>query len=94
MINKEEEKFLNCKGDIEFLEWFIKSKHTETYEEYYQIVDNSIKNIIFRVKELEEIEKEHQKINGELQKKVTYYEELCKGKSIQKLGTSDLYKED
>lgn len=43
---------------------------------------------------LEEINKEHQKINGELQEKLTRAEEIIKGKCIQELGTSDLYKED
>jgi len=48
-----------------------------------------------------EIEKEHQKINGELQEKLTKLEkenkrlnEIIEGKSIQELGMSDIYKED
>lgn len=75
-----------------------------------------------RIKELEEINEEHQKLNGELQEKYTklenHYncrlkdiemlnahieklnarikelEETLKGKSIQEMGMSDLYKED
>lgn len=96
----------------------------------------STKPLKYRIKELEEINAEHQKLNGELQKRITeleeidnkeardalhmllhcalkdkefetqkeqFYivlryikklEEICKGKSIQELGMSDLYKED
>lgn len=36
---------------------------------------NTIENLINRVKELEEIEKEHQKINGELQERIKILEE-------------------
>lgn len=55
---------------------------------------DSILELLDETDRLEQINKEHQKLNGELQKKVTYYEEICKGKSIQELGMSDLYKED
>ena len=45
--------------------------------------------------------KEHQKLNGELQKKLTKVEnenkrlqEIIDGKAVQEMGTSNLYKED
>jgi len=54
-----------------------------------------------RIKELEEINAEHQKLNGELQEKLTKVENenkrlqgIIDGKVIQELGTSDLYEED
>lgn len=87
MINKEENIIFKGSGDIEFLEWFIKNKYTEVYEEYYQQVDNSIKNLIFRIKELEEINKEHKKLNGELQEKYSKLENHynCRLKDIEML---------
>jgi len=59
----------------------IKELEADSYEQ-----NNIINNYI-------EIEKEHQKLNGELQKQLTYYENICKGKSLQELGLSDLYLE-
>ena len=60
---------------------------------YKRLFEDYIDSLI-EINRLEEIEKEHQKLNGELQKRITYYEDICKGKSIQELGMSDLYKED
>lgn len=101
VFNSEDDIIFKGEGDIEFLEWFINSKHTEIYEDYYQQVDNSIKNLIYRIKELEEINEEHQKLNGELQDKLIRLEiknkvitEVIEGKTVRELGTSDLYKED
>lgn len=54
-----------------------------------------------RIKELEEINEEHQKENGKLQEKLTRCKiknevliEIIEGKTIRELGTSDLYKEE
>ena len=99
MINKEE---------IEKQKLYLKSWLGTNYANYIKGENNYItldyegcfdllKTLNYyeaRIKELEEINEEHQKLNGELQKKLTYYEDICKGKSIQELGVSDLYKED
>lgn len=60
-------------NDIEILEKYIKDKTIKTMgalvtpdKEELQ----AIENLINRVKELEEIEKEHQKQNGELQERI------------------------
>lgn len=54
-----------------------------------------------RIKELEEIEKEHQKENGNLRQKIKRLEKKNEelkadlaGKTIQEMGMSNLYKED
>ena len=86
MINKEELEVLNKKLDLLDEEAF-----------YYVWNDKErdiVRKLIEENKRLTELEEEHQKLNGELQKKLTYYENICKGKSIQELGMSDLYKED
>ena len=70
------------KEEIEDLEYQLNLKQIEIYK------------LSTELKELEEIEKEHQKINGNLQKRITELEGICKGKSIQEMGTSNLYKED
>lgn len=63
-----------------------------TKNEHDLLVD--LEHLQNRIKELEEINKEHQKLNGELQEKLTRAEEIIEGKAIQELGMSDLYKED
>ena len=62
---------------------------------------NDILEVLNENERLKEIEKEHKKINGELQEKLTELEqenkrltEIIEGKSIQELGMSDIYKED
>lgn len=55
---------------------------------------NSILELLDETDRLEQINKEHQKLNGELQEKLTRAEEIIEGKTIQELGMSDLYKED
>lgn len=69
-----------------------------TKDEHDRLVD--LTNLQNRIKELEEIEKEHQKLNGELQKRITELEKenktlkaINRGKSIRELGVSDLYGE-
>lgn len=87
MINKEEIGYLI--GSVSIL----RDEHIQFTEKSRNKLADRITNLIKEYQDLEEINEEHQKLNGELQKKVTYYEELCKGKSIQELGMSDLYKE-
>lgn len=62
---------------------------------------NSIQTILQYILELElelenqkEINEEHQKLNGELIEENKKLKEIIEGKSIQEMGTSDLYKED
>ena len=102
MIDKEE---------IEILDGFFNKGWCYDLDQIYNIV----MRLKDRVEELEsdnyeqnniinnyiEIEKEHKKINGELQEKLTELEqenkrltEIIEGKSIQELGMSDIYKED
>ena len=70
-----------------------------TKDEHDRLVD--LTNLQNRIKELEEINKEHQKINGNLQKELTELEKenkklkaINKGKAIRELGVSDLYEEN
>lgn len=94
MINKEEieaieklKKYALCNFD--------ENGEIETYANSYKwILLNLIDKQENRIKELEEINKEHQKLNGELQKRITELENILKGKSIQEMGTSKLYEED
>lgn len=58
------------------------------------ILAENVDNLIKRNIDLEEINEEHQKINGNLQKRITELENILKGKSIHEMGTSNLYKED
>ena len=103
MINKEEiEKakerlkgLRNYRRTYSGSMWFnvttqldIEGKETiDTILQYISELEEDNKN-------QKEINKEHQKINGNLQKRITELEEICKGKSIQEMGTSNLYKED
>lgn len=82
-------------NDIEILEDLLKKyyKDYKPMESCVTIDIVAIQSLIKRYKKLEEIEKEHQKLNGDLQKRLTYCEDICKGKSIQELGLSDLYLE-
>lgn len=70
-----------------------------TKDEHDRLVD--LTNLQNRIKELEEINKEEQKINGNLQVELTKEKEKNKklqeeltGKAIHEMGTSNLYKED
>lgn len=47
-----------------------------------------------RIKELEKINEEHQKLVGKLIEENKQLKEIIEGKSIQEMGTSNLYKED
>lgn len=88
MINKEEIGYLI--GSVSVL----RDEHIQFTEKSRNKLADRIAKLIKEYQDLEEINAEHQKINGELQKKLTYYEDICKGKSIQELGMSDSYKED
>lgn len=107
MINKEEMyaigwlSALNIKSEYEascreiILSYIDKLKEVNIdNSKTISCIDKENYKLNNRIKELEEINTEHQKLNGELQKKVSYYENLLKGKTIQELGLSDLYKED
>lgn len=86
MINKEEIELLNKKLDLLDEEAF-----------YYVWNDkerDAVRKLIKENKRLEEVEKEHQKLIGELEVKLTEYEDMFNGKVIQEMGTSNLYKED
>lgn len=87
MINKEEIGYLI--GSVSIL----RDEHIQFTEKSRNKLADRIANLIKEYQDLEEINEEHQKLNGELQKKVTYYEEICKGKTIQEMGMSDLYEE-
>ena len=90
MINKEERRILQI------------FREQKQYSKNLGIVDLDIyKTLENRIKDLEEIEKEHQKLNGELQEKLTKaekrikeLEEIIDGKVVQEMGISNLYKED
>lgn len=60
---------------------------------YKRLFEDYIDSLI-EINGLEEINAEHQKLNGELREKIKELEEINKGKTIQELGMSDLYKED
>lgn len=92
MINKEERQLL--KAFRKMKKYGAKNLALVDIDTYRINETRQLWQLEDRIKELEEINKEHQKLNGELQKKLTYYEDICKGKSIQELGMSDLYKED
>lgn len=89
MINKEEREKAK-----EFLKQEIINSYSEKKAEMLDTIRKYISELEEENKRLEEINKEHQKLNGELQKKLTRAEEIIKGKCIQELGLSDLYKED
>ena len=62
---------------------------------------DSILELLDETDRLEQINKEHQELNGELQEKLTELEkenkrlqEIIDGKAVQEMGTSNLYKED
>lgn len=94
MINKEEieaikklKKYALCNFD--------ENGEIETYANGYKwILLNLIDKQENRIKELEEIEKDHQEINGNLQKRIDELENILKGKSIQELGISELYNDN
>lgn len=93
MINKEE---MYAIGWLSALN--IKSEYEATNKE---ILLNYIDKLADRIKELEEINEEHQKENGKLQEKLTRCKikndvltEIIEGKAIREMGTSDLYKEE
>ena len=82
-------------GDIKILEDLIEKyyKDYKPMENWVSVEIVAIKSLIERYKELEKTNEEHKKLNGELQKRLTYCEYICKGKSLQELGLSDLYLE-
>ena len=82
MINKEEIENL--------IEEMTKLRPDQLSEEGQKLF-NTVMQIIDERDRLEEINEEHQKLNGELQQRITELEEICKGKSIQELGVSKLY---
>ena len=83
MINKEERRILQI------------FREQKQYSKNLGIVDLDIyKTLENRIKELEEINAEHQKLNGELREKIKELEDINKGKTIQELGVSNLYGED
>ena len=53
-----------------------------------------VEKLLNEYKRQKEINKEHQKLNGELQQRITELENTLNGIAIQEMGTSDLYKED
>ena len=79
-------------------DFITKSKVKEKIEELEKEIEEKQEN---RTSELEEINEEHQKLNGKLQDKITRLEiknevliEIIEGKTIRELGTSNLYKEE
>lgn len=86
MINKEEKKAINLLKVLKLS--FKNSKpYKVTYtlangneytgteiENIFETILNLTKKQENRIKELEEINEEHKKLNGELQKQLTYYE--------------------
>lgn len=88
MINKEEIGYLI--GSVSVL----RDEHIQFTEKSRNKLADRIANLIKEYQDLEEINEEHQKINGELQKKITKLEEINKGKSIQEMGVSKLYEEN
>ncbi len=62
-------------------------------ELYKRLFDDYIESLI-EINRLEEINKEHQKINGNLQKRINELENILKGKSIQELGISEFYNDN
>jgi len=89
MINKEE-----IEKAEEFLKQEIINAYSEKKAEMLDIIYKYISELEADNKRQEEINKEHQKINGNLQKRITELENILKGKSIHEMGTSNLYKED
>lgn len=100
MINKEE--IINIVLDI----CIYKGDNDGLSKKEYQAIHDLVK--LYKKekeknKELEVINEEHQKLNGELQKKITELEtennnllkiqETIKEKVIQEMGMSDLYEE-
>ena len=68
MINKEEIGYLI--GSVSIL----RDEYIQFTEKSRNKLADRIANLIKEYQDLEEINKEHQKLNGELQKKLTYYE--------------------
>ena len=54
---------------------------------------DSILELLEEVARLEEINEEHQKLNGELREENKKLREILEGKSIQEMGVSKLYEE-
>ena len=100
MINKEEIE----KDIVEYTTQFFPSRDEidrKLRNSRLKLIAKGILEIIEENERLEEINKEHQKLNGELQEKLTKVENenkrlqgIIDGKVIQELGTSDLYEED
>lgn len=97
MINKEDIE----KGLKEWLNEEIVNTYAEGKAKKLNAVLQYISELEEDNKRQKEINKEHQKLNGELQEKLTRYKiknevltEIIEGKTIRELGTSDLYKEE
>lgn len=106
MINKEEAQVIKNELSIiiDYVKFVLGLNVEKQDEDVYEIdgrqflaIEKSLQYIL----ELEEenkkqtkLNEEHQKLNGELQEKLTKAEEIIEGKAIQEMGMSDLYKED
>ena len=60
---------------------------------YKRLFEDYIDSLI-EINRLEEINVEHKKENGKLQKRITDLENILKGKSIHELGISELYNDN
>ena len=87
MINKEEIE----KGLKEWLNEEICNTYAEGKARKLNAILQYISELEEENKRQKEINKEEQKLNGELQEKLTRAEEIIKGKSIQEMGASKLY---
>ena len=98
MINKEERRILQIFREQKKYGKNLAIVDVDTYRmnetmERWRLED-TIKILKEQINELEEINEKHQKLNGELREKIRNLEEIIDGKSIQELGTSNIYKED
>lgn len=98
MINKEKRRILQIFREQKKYGKNLAIVDVDTYRmnetmERWRLED-TIKILKEQINELEEINEEEHKINAELTEKINKLEEIIEGKSIQELGTSNLYKED